>query len=98
MSILWIGLSIFAVVITSFFIIKVVTKNAFLLLRGQDEGPLHSNWIPLQVYSGEDSLDHPDLKRMFELAELEDNKLVKGGSRKHLTTEVSWASVDIGGE
>ena len=77
MSILWMGLSLLAVILTSYFIIMAVTKRAFLLLKGQKEGPLHSNWIPLQVYSGEDSLDHPDLKKIFELSELQEDERVK---------------------
>lgn len=74
MNVLWIGLSIFAVILASFFIIMAITKVAFSLLKGQSKGPLRSSWIPLQVYSGDDSLDHPDLKRM---SELQDNKRVK---------------------
>jgi hypothetical protein len=77
MSNLWIGLGVLAVVLTSFFVIMAVTKKAFLLIKGPNEEPLHSKWIPLQVYSGEDSLDHPDLMRMLEMSELEDNKRVK---------------------
>ncbi len=77
MNILWIGLGALVVVLTSFFVIMAVTKKAFLLIKGPSEGPLHSKWIPLQVYSGEDSLDHPDLKRILEMSELEDNKQVK---------------------
>ncbi len=74
MNVLWIGLSIFAVILIGFFVIMAVTKGAFFLLKGQSEGPLRSNWVPLQVYSGDDSLDHPDLKRM---SELQNNKRVK---------------------
>lgn len=75
MSVLWIGLSMFSVILISFFVIMAVTKGAFFLLKGQSEDPSRSNWAPpLQVYSGDDSLDHPDLKRM---SELQDNKQVK---------------------
>ncbi len=74
MSVLWIGLSMFAVILISFFVIMAVTKGAFFLLKGQSEGPLRSNWVPLQVYTGDDSLDHPDLKRM---SELQNNERVK---------------------
>ena len=70
MNVLWIGLSIFTVILTGFFIIMVVTKGAFFLLKGQDSGPLRSNWVPLQVYSGDDSLGHPDLQKMSELREV----------------------------
>jgi hypothetical protein len=75
MSVLWIGLSIATVISASFFIIMAITKGAFFLLKGRSEDPPRSNWAPpLQVYSGDDSLDHPDLKRM---SELQDNKQVK---------------------
>ncbi len=74
MNVLWIGLSIFAEVLISFLVIMAVTKGAFFLLKGQSEGPLRSNWVPLQVYTGDDSLDHPDLKRM---SELQNNERVK---------------------
>jgi hypothetical protein len=67
MNVLWIGLSIFAVILVGFFIIMGITKGAFFLLKGQSEGPLRSNWVPLQVYSGDDSLGHPDLKKISEL-------------------------------
>lgn len=74
MNVLWIGLSLFAVILISFFIIMAITRGAFFLLKGQSEGPMRSNWVPLQVYSGDDSLDHPDLKKM---SELQDHKMVK---------------------
>jgi len=64
MSVLWMGLSIFAVILIGFFIIMAVTKGAFFLLKSRREEPLHSNWVPLQVYSGD---NHPDLKVMSEL-------------------------------
>ena len=81
MSILWIGLSLFVVVSISYLIIMAVTKRAFLMLKGQKEGPVQSNWIPLQIYSGADSLGHPDLKKIFEMSELEDDKLDIGESK-----------------
>ena len=67
MNVLWIGLSIFAVILASFFIIMAITKGAFFLLKGPRGGPLRSSWVPLQVYSGDDSLGHPDLKKISEL-------------------------------
>lgn len=70
MNVLWIGLSLFAVVLTGFFIVMGVTKGAFFLLKEQSEGPLRSNWVPLQVYSGDDSLGHPDLQKISELQEM----------------------------
>lgn len=69
MNVLWIGLGIFAVILISFFIIMGITKAAFFLLKGQGEGSLHSSWVPLQVYSGDDSLGHPDLQKISELQE-----------------------------
>jgi hypothetical protein len=74
---MWIGLSALAVILISFLAIRAVTKKAFHLIKGENEGSLNSKWMPLQVYSGEDSLDHPDLKRMLEISELEENKRVK---------------------
>jgi hypothetical protein len=73
MNVLWIGLSIFAFII-SIFIVAAITRGAFFWLRGRSAGPLHSKWVPVQVCSGDDSLDHPDLKKM---SELQDSKRVK---------------------
>ena len=71
MSVLWIGLSMFSVILISFFLIMAVTKGAFFLLKGQSEDPSRSNWEPsLQVYSGDDSLGHPDLQKISELHEV----------------------------
>jgi len=70
MSVLWIGLSIFAVILTGFFIIMGITKGAFFFLKGKSEGPLRSNWVPVQVYSGDDSLGHPDLQKISELRKI----------------------------
>jgi hypothetical protein len=67
MNVLWIGLSIFAVILTGFFIIMGITKGAFFFLKGKSEGPLRSSWVPVQVYSGDDSLGHPDLQTISEL-------------------------------
>ena len=67
MNVLWMGFSICAVILISFFVILAITKGAFFFLKGQSEGPLRSNWVPLQVYSGDDSLGHPDLQRISEL-------------------------------
>ncbi len=69
MNVLWMGLSIFAVICTSFFIIFGISKGLNILPGGQRKGPLRSSWMPIQVYSGDDALDHPDLKRMVELQE-----------------------------
>ena len=67
MNVFWIGLSLFIVILVIFFIIMAITKGAFFLLKGQTEGPLHSEWVSGQVYSGDDSLGHPDLRKMTEL-------------------------------
>ena len=70
MNVLWIGLSIFAVILTSFFIIMGITKGAFYFLKGNSDGPVRSSWVPLQVYSGDDSLGHPDLQKISKLHEV----------------------------
>ena len=67
MNVLWIGLSIFTVILVTFFIITAITKGAFFFLKGQSGSPLRSEWVAAQVYSGDDSLGHPDLKKMTEL-------------------------------
>ena len=70
MEVLWIGLSIFAVILTSFFIIMGATKGTLFLFKGQGSGLVRSNWMPLQVYTGDDSLGHPDLQKISELREV----------------------------
>lgn len=67
MDVLWIGLSIFAIVLVGFFILMAVTRGAFFLVKNEDVGPVQSNWVPLQVYSGDDVLGHPDLEKISEL-------------------------------
>jgi hypothetical protein len=69
MNVLSIGLSIF-VLITSIFLVAVLIRWAFFWLRGRSAGPLHSNWVPAQVCSGDDSLGHPDLKKISELRDI----------------------------
>jgi hypothetical protein len=70
MDVLWMGLGIFAVILTSFFIVMAITKGAFFLVKGNSGDPLRSSWVPLQVYSGDDSLGHPDLQKISELHEI----------------------------
>ena len=70
MDILLMGLSIFAVILASFFVIVGINKGAFFLLNRQSRAPLNSSWVPLQVYSGDDSLGHPDLKKISELKDV----------------------------
>ncbi len=74
MNVLWMGLSIFAVICTSFFIILGMSKGFSFISRGKGKEPFRSSWIPIQIYSGDDALDHPDLKK---LAELQENGPVK---------------------
>lgn len=69
MTVLWIGLSIFSVIVTGFFVIMGITKGAFFFLNGPGRDPLRSSWAPVQVYSGDDSLGHPDLQKISELQE-----------------------------
>ncbi len=69
MNVLWMGLSIFAVISISFFLILGMSKGFNFLSLGQRKEPLRSSWIPIQIYSGDDALDHPDLRRMVELQE-----------------------------
>lgn len=70
MNVLWIGFSIFAVILICFFIIKGIIKGAMFVLKGENTGPLRSSWVPLQVYSGDDALGHPDLQKISELHEV----------------------------
>ena len=70
MNVLWIGLSIFAVILTCFFIVMRISKGAVFLHKGQGESPIRSSWVPLQVYSGDDSLGHPDLQKLSKLREV----------------------------
>ncbi len=81
MNVLWIGLSIFAVILASFFIVMAVTKGAFFLIKGQSADPMRSNWVPAQVYSGDDSLGHPDLKK---ISELQDHEMVKSEETENI--------------
>ena len=69
MNVLWMGLSIFAVIFTSIFLILGMSKGFNFLSRGRRKEPLRSSWIPVQIYSGDDALDHPDLKKMVEFQE-----------------------------
>ncbi len=69
MNVLWMGLSIFAVISVSFFLILGISKGFSFLSLGRRKEPLRSSWIPIQIYSGDDALDHPDLRRMVELQE-----------------------------
>lgn len=70
MSILWTGLSLFAF-ITSVFLVAVLIRGALFWSRGRSAGPLQSNLVTAQVCSGDDSLGHPDLKKMSELNDIQ---------------------------
>ena len=74
MSVFWMGLAIFAVILISFVFILGITKGVTFVASGNKKNAVPSNWIVRQVYSGDDSLGHPDLKRM---SELQDNGLVE---------------------
>jgi len=67
MNVLLMGLSVFIVVIASFFVAMGISKGILFLVRGKSVRPVHSSWVPLQVYSGDDSLGHPDLQKLSEL-------------------------------
>ena len=75
MSVFWMGLAIFAVILISFVFILGITKGVVFMAKGKKEGSVPSHWIVRQVCSGDDSLGHPDLKRM---SELKNNELVEG--------------------
>ncbi len=74
MSIFWMGLEIFAVILISFMFILGITKGLSFMAGGMKKNALPAHWIVRQEYSGDDSLGHPDLKKM---AELQDNELVE---------------------
>ena len=63
MNVLLMGLSVFAVILASFFVVKGIP----FFSRGKSARPMRSGWVPLQVYSGDDCLGHPDLQKISEL-------------------------------
>lgn len=67
MDVLLMGLSVFAVIFASYFVAIGISKGIAFLLRGKSMRPMHSNWVSLQVYSGDDCLGHPDLQKISEL-------------------------------
>jgi hypothetical protein len=75
MSVFWMGLAIFSVILISFIFILGITKGIAFVAGSKKKDSVPSHWIVRQVYSGDDSLGHPDLKKM---AELQDNELVEG--------------------
>ena len=71
MNALWMGLIVLAIIIVSFLFVFGMTKSVAFVTHGNQKDPVHSSWVPLQVYSGDDSLGHPDLKK---ISELQDNE------------------------
>ena len=78
MSVFWMGLAIFAVILISFVFILGITKGIAFVVNSKKKDSAPSHWIVRQVYSGDDSLGHPDLKKM---AELQDNELMDGAEK-----------------
>jgi len=76
MEVLWMGLTVFAVICVSFLLIMGLVKAMLFISHRPDKGTVRSHWVPLQVYSGDDALDHPDLKKISELqAELQNRRV-----------------------
>lgn len=69
MEVLWMGLIIFIVICTSFLLVMGIVKGLLYFSKGSSKNTLRSGWMPLQVYSGDDALDHPDLQKIAELQE-----------------------------
>ncbi len=69
MEVLWIGLIIFIVICTSFLLVMGIVKGLLYFSKGSSKSTLRSSWMPLQVYSGDDALDHPDLQKIAESQE-----------------------------
>jgi hypothetical protein len=67
MNVLLMGLSVFAVILVSFFVALGISKGISFIVKGKSVRPMRSNWAPLQVYSGDDCLGHPDLQKISEL-------------------------------
>ena len=75
MEVLWMGLTVFAVLCVSILLVMGLVK-VLLRISGRSKGTVRLHWVPLQVYSGDDALDHPDLKKISELqAELQNRKV-----------------------
>ena len=76
MEVLWMGLTVFAVICVSSLLIMGLVKVLLYISHGPSKGPVRSHWVPLQVYSGDDALDHPDLQKISELqAELRSHNM-----------------------
>lgn len=69
MEVLWMGLIIFIVICTSLLLVMGIAKGLLYFSKGSSKSTLRSGWMPLQVYSGDDALDHPDLQKIAKLQE-----------------------------
>ncbi len=96
MEVLWMGLTVFAVICISFLLVMGLVK-VLLHISGPNKEPVRSHWVPLQVYSGDDALDHPDLKKLASCRPSCRTEKYLIWKNRILTTEVSWASVEVGG-
>ena len=67
MSFFWMGLAPIAVILISFILILGITKGVAYVAEGNKKASTPSTWVVRQVYSGDDSLGHPDLKKISEL-------------------------------
>ena len=72
MDVLWMGMIIFAVIVASFVISLGLTKGVALATNSGKKNKMPSHWIVRQVYSGDDTLGHPDLKKISELQEMKE--------------------------
>ena len=72
MDVLWMGMIIFAVIVVSFIVSFGLTKGVALATNSGKKNKMPSHWIVRQVYSGDDTLGHPDLKKMSELQEMKE--------------------------
>lgn len=73
MEVLWMGLSIFAVICTSFLLTMGLIKGMLIVTRGSSRVSRRNDWMPLQIFSGDDALDHPDLKNLAEVCNHRNN-------------------------
>ncbi|NIR57302.1 MAG: hypothetical protein GWM98_26080 [Nitrospinaceae bacterium] len=69
MNIFLAGLIIAGAIGASFMLIMGMTMGITLFTGKQHKKKLRSSWFPLQIYSGDDVLDHPDLKALGDLKE-----------------------------
>jgi len=72
MDVLWMGLAIFAVIVVSVFVALGLSKDVAFATNSSRRDRIPSHWIIRQVNSGDDTLGHPDLKKMSELQEMKE--------------------------